>query len=288
MKQYLSENTFSSPDFPVAVTRLRQRPSMPPHTHDFIELVIVAEGHSIHQFFTGENQAAYGLLQGDCFVVLPGEIHTYKESENFVIYNVSFKEKVFCNLLPELKQLPLWKNFFESAPSQDRQKRHLLPYEKVIAENFLKKIMQEFSCREPGFEFRIKLALLEVLCIIDRANIVPWQPYASGPYSGILKTINYMEKIKSQPFKLKYLAKMANMSVSSYTKKFRDMTGDSPCEYFIGIKLENIRLDLLQTDLSVSELAEKYGFCDTSYMIRHFRRRLGISPLRYRNATKSK
>ena len=287
MKHYKSDDIFSAPEFPIAVTRQLQHSQMPEHTHDFIELVIVAEGHAIHQFFSNDHSTTYGLLQGDCFAVLPGETHTYRGSKNFVIYNIAFQEAVFQNQLQELKELPIWKNFFESTSAHERKKRHLLPYEKVVAEGYLNKIMREFSCRETGFQFRIKLALLEILCIIDRANIVSWHPHASEPYSGILKTINYMENIQAQPFDLKYLAKMANMSVSSYTKKFREMTGDSPCEYFIGIKLENIRIDLIKTNLSISELAEKYGFCDTSYMIRRFHRRLGISPLRYRNATKS-
>ena len=66
------------------------------------------------------------------------------------------------------------------------------------------------------------------------------------------------------------------------------MTGQSPCEYFIGIKLEKIRSELFSTDLSITELAYKYGFCDTSYMIRMFRRRHGSTPQAYRNIIMSK
>ena len=115
MKQYLSGRMFPEPDFPVSVTRLLQRSQMPQHTHDFIEFVLVAGGYTIHYVGTGKEQLSYGLIQGDCFTILPGEIHAYSESHNLILYNVAFKEELLQNvqtqqltrqnLLSKLKQL---------------------------------------------------------------------------------------------------------------------------------------------------------------------------------------
>ena len=288
MKQYLSSRMFSEPDFPIVVSRLLQRSQMTPHTHDFIEFVLVAEGHTIHQVGSEGEQLSYGLIQGDCFTILPGEIHAYSESKNLVLYNVAFKEELLQSELVELKSLSLWNRLFESKKSPLSKRLHLLPHERTRAESFLRKMMLEFSYRRPGYKFRVKLALLETLCAVDEANIVEWQPYDVEPYSGLLKTLDYLEKVESEPFNLTELARMAGMSISSYTKKFREMIGDSPCEYFLGIKLEKIRSELIRSDASVSELAFKYGLCDTSYMIRLFRRRHGLTPSRYRNIVMSK
>ena len=288
MKQYLSSKMFSSPDFPVSVTCLLQRSQMTPHTHDFIEFVLVAEGHTIHRVGEEGDSLSYGLIQGDCFTILPGEVHAYSESKNLVLYNVAFKEELLQSELSELKQLPMWSRLFESGSSPLSKRLHLPPHERIRAESFLRKMMLEFSYRRPGYQFRVKLALMEMLCAVDDANIVEWQPYDVEPYSGLLKTLDYLEKVESEPFNLSELARMAGMSVSSYTKKFREMIGDSPCEYFLGIKLEKIRSELLRSDISVSELAFKYGFCDTSYMIKLFRRRHGLTPTRYRNIITSK
>ena len=288
MKQYLSGRMFPEPDFPVSVTRLLQRSQMPQHTHDFIEFVLVAGGYTIHYVGTGKEQLSYGLIQGDCFTILPGEIHAYSESHNLILYNVAFKEELLQNELAELKALPFWNRLFAAGKFPLGRRLHLLPHDRMRAESFLRKIMLEFSARRPGYRFRMKLALLETFCTLDEANIVEWQPYDAEPYGGLLKTLDYMEKIESEPFDLSALARMAGMSVSSYTKKFREMIGNSPCEYFLGIKLEKIRSELLRSDISVSELACKYGFCDTSYMIRLFRRRHGLAPARYRNTVLSR
>lgn len=289
MKQYLSSKMFPDPDFPVVVTRLLQREQMTPHTHDFIEFVLVAEGHAIHQIDVEGKRLSYGLIQGDCFTILPGEVHAYSESKNLVLYNVAFKRELLQSELAELQSLPLWNRLFEPGNSPLSKRLHLLPHERLRAEGFLRKMMLEFSYRRTGYKFRVKLALLETLSVVDDANIVEWQPYDDvEPYSGLLKTLDYLEKVEFEPFDLTELARMAGMSVSSYTKKFREMIGDSPCEYFLGIKLEKIRGELIRSRASVSELAFKYGFCDTSYMIKLFRRRHGLTPSRYRNIVQSK
>lgn len=283
IKEYHSAKMFPDPALPVLVTRLKQRSEMLPHTHDFIELVLVAQGHTIHSVELKEKNFSYGLIQGDCFTILPGEVHAYSESKNLVLYNVAFQKSFLRSELPELEKLPLWIDFFEADPRTLRNSLHLPPNERLRAERFLQKIMIEHSRRQEGYIFRIKLALLEVICSINEANIVSCHPYDNEQYSGILKTLDYMEKIVAQPFDLGKMAKMAGMSVSSYTQKFRNMIGDSPNEYFLGIKLEKIRSELLHSELSITELAYKYGFCDGSYMIKQFRKRHGISPAKYRS-----
>jgi AraC-like DNA-binding protein len=43
-----------------------------------------------------------------------------------------------------------------------------------------------------------------------------------------------------------------------------------------------IRLDLLQSDLPLSELAWKYNFSSPSFFSDYFRRNAGVSPQEYR------
>lgn len=288
MKQYFADKMFPIKDFPFCITHRLQGTQMTPHTHDFIELVFVTEGHTTHKVNFEDENYTYGLIQGDCFAIMPGDIHAYTNSKNFVIYNVAFQPEILASEIQELEKMSCWENLFGKETFPLRKRFHLTPHKRLKAENFLRKMMIEYTCRSPGYQFRIKLALFETFCVIDEANVVDWHPYDNEPYSGIMKTLDFMEQAESTPFKLNELARTAGMSVSSYTKKFRDMTGQSPCEYFIGIKLEKIRSELFSTDLSITELAYKYGFCDTSYMIRMFRRRHGSTPQAYRNIIMSK
>ena len=275
---------FPDPAFPIMVTRLLQRTQMVPHTHDFIELVLVAGGHTIHKVgIPGKRSCSYGLIPGDCFAILPGEVHAYTDSRNLLLYNIAFQTILLEKELDELKNFPLWEKLFGSRNQiPSRQRMHLLPHERQYVEERIKRMMIEFSRRKCGWQFRIRLALLETLCAIDEAKETNWDENGSLPSSGVLKTLEYMEKNVSAPFDLKSMAATARMSVSSYTQKFRLMVGNSPGEYFLGIKLDRICDELLRTHESIAELAYRYGFCDSSYMIKLFRRRHGITPSQYR------
>ena len=284
MKEYLSSRMFSDPAFPLSVTRLLQRSQMVPHIHDFIELVLVASGHTIHKIGSpGGKLCSYGLISGDCFAILPGEIHSYTDSHNLILYNIAFQPELLRSELAELKNLPVWEKLFGTRNSPwEKQRIHLLPYERQQVEDAVKKMMLEISGLHAGWRFRVRIALLQMLCAIDRARDQDWRTHDVTPSSGVLKTLEYMEKNPVATFDLGQMAAMAGMSVSSYTRKFRLMVGDSPREYFLGIRLDRICNELVHGDDPIAELAYRYGFCDSTYMIRQFRRRYGIPPSQYR------
>ena len=57
MKQYFADKMFPIKDFPFCITHCLQGTQMTPHTHDFIELVFVTEGHTTHKVnFEDENE----------------------------------------------------------------------------------------------------------------------------------------------------------------------------------------------------------------------------------------
>ena len=51
------------------------------HSHDFFELVYVRKGSGLHR----HNRKKYPITKGDCFIILPGEDHTYVEDKSLRI-----------------------------------------------------------------------------------------------------------------------------------------------------------------------------------------------------------
>ena len=288
MKEYLAEKTFKTNHFPLMVALAPQMPSMPLHYHDFIELVFVGHGHSIHSFFTDPSgEISYGLIQGDVFSVMPGEVHKYSKSKNLILYNIAFQKEIIRNEIDELVKLNSWSLLFNANPGIIRKKIHLALPDLRAAEKCLKIIIMEFSLEKSGFELNAKIAFLEFLVIAARATETEWKASPNTTHTGILESINLMEEFPENPFHLKSFAEIAAMSVSSYTTKFREATGLSPLDYFIGIRMEKVRWLLSETSLSISEIAYKCGFCDTNYLIKLFRVRQGITPGKYRNLIRS-
>lgn len=58
--------------------------------------------------------------------------------------------------------------------------------------------------------------------------------------------------------------------------------GLTPMEYLTDYRLEQAKLLLLKTEISVGGVAERTGFESTAYFSRRFSRKVGISPLRFR------
>lgn len=63
-----------------------------------------------------------------------------------------------------------------------------------------------FSGSSPGYRLRCKIALLEVICSIDKANETQLNDQDMICSSGILKTLQYMEKNIQEVFDLKKMA----------------------------------------------------------------------------------
>ncbi len=78
------------------------------------------------------------------------------------------------------------------------------------------------------------------------------------------------------------LARRAAMSPRNFMRRFREATGSSPAEWLIGERIARARDLLEQTALSVEQVATACGFGSTDTLRHHFRRRLKLSPRRYR------
>ncbi len=278
MKTYSRDEFFRIPDLPLWVQYGRQQAEIAEHNHDFLEIVFVAQGYAVHNIVSRGVRQTYGLIQGDVFSVMQDELHGYENGRNLAIYNIGLTREFVAAELAGMQEIRSWQTLFE----RSTDKVHLPLNDREAAENCLKKIIQECSLCKPGFKFYARAAMIEFLLIVGRVDPTTHQASVEAA-SGILETIRLMEKSPEKPLPLAYLAKNAAMSVSHYTKKFREATGTSPLSYLINLRLEKARGLLEETVLPIAEIALQCGFCDSNYMIKHFRLRHGITPARYRS-----
>ena len=79
--------------------------------------------------------------------------------------------------------------------------------------------------------------------------------------------VNYLE-----------LAKSCGTSYSTLRAAFRAEVGTSLGQYHLGLRLGEARRLLIQTDLSISDIAERVGFCDQKHFSAIFKRKMGVTP----------
>ena len=79
------------------------------------------------------------------------------------------------------------------------------------------------------------------------------------------------------------LARRSNMSDRNFARAFRRETGMTPAAYVETARVERARIALETGDLPVEAIAGQAGFGTVETMRRAFRRRVGVSPIDYRD-----
>ncbi|MEM9644093.1 MAG: AraC family transcriptional regulator [Planctomycetota bacterium] len=83
-----------------------------------------------------------------------------------------------------------------------------------------------------------------------------------------------------------FLAKMAGLSVSQFERRFRRAFGASPHQYLIRVRIEHACRLLVDTNQTVSEVAQACGFYDHAHFSRRFRRLMNVTPSKYRSQSR--
>jgi transcriptional regulator GlxA family with amidase domain len=81
---------------------------------------------------------------------------------------------------------------------------------------------------------------------------------------------------------LEALAAEERLSYEIYRRRFRTVTGTSPKQYFITLKMAIAQERLLHTALSIKEIAASLGYTDAAFFSRLFASKHGASPKQWR------
>ena len=96
------------------------------------------------------------------------------------------------------------------------------------------------------------------------------------------RAITAMHAGLSDALSLGKLSADASMSVSHFSRLFRKATGRSPSQYFIHMRMEVACQLLLESDLSIINVALNVGYDSPSHFAQLFRRHTGVTPREYR------
>ena len=277
-------------DIPLRVIVTNMDNVVPTHAHDFIELVIFSKGNAIHSIGDDNKEIKYSVMQGDCFVIMPNEKHSFESGKQAVYYNIIFSPSVLESAIDELKQFENWTALFGSNNLTERIKVHLNLYDREIITNFIERLSNELDYCNFGYKLSARTILIEILLVILRNTtkemVVAKTDFHNTP--AVMRVINEMETNSQKHYTLEELAKKANMCISGFTKKFRILTGMSPNEYLISLRIEKAQQLLLNSSTPVYEIAEECGFYDINYFIKVFTKYKNITPAKYRKNKKSK
>lgn len=93
------------------------------------------------------------------------------------------------------------------------------------------------------------------------------------------KAVRWVRDHYEQPFRIEELARSCGLSISSFHRSFRAMTGASPIQFQKQIRLQEARL-LLVAGVDVSTVGHQVGYDSISQFSREYRRQFGLPPSR--------
>jgi AraC family L-rhamnose operon transcriptional activator RhaR/AraC family L-rhamnose operon regulatory protein RhaS len=243
------------------------------HDHDYYEFVVVVEGSGLH-YRSGLPEEK--IHPGMVLLIYPGEAHYYIYTEKLVLQTFMASEQLIISLENELKQMPGYDELF--CQSRNLTLTAAAP---AIAELdiMLNTIASEVRNPRPGSTLMINSKIIEALVVILR-NTSP--ELRNTPARSIAPAVSYMWRHYCDNLKNSRLARLVNLSESSFYRKFCREFACSPQQYLLKLRLRKAAEFLLRSDMTVNEVASACGFRDQLYFSRQFRNHFGLSPRAYR------
>lgn len=100
--------------------------------------------------------------------------------------------------------------------------------------------------------------------------------------SQLKDAISYLEARMPSRVELDTLADLAGLSQSHYSRAFKASTGLAPYQWQLKARIEHAKDLLLNTNDSLSDIANSTGFADAVHFGRTFRKIIGASPAAWR------
>ncbi|MDF7807737.1 helix-turn-helix domain-containing protein [Pontiellaceae bacterium B12219] len=285
---------FGMTGFPILVGRsiTNPAPNDPPphphdlteieHSHDFCELVIVAQGQGL-QSLEGMDLP---ITAGDVFLLQGRQRHFFHDRKDLILYNVMYSPEQLALPENELRCMPGYCAMFMLEPTYRQQHRfasrlHLKRVQLAHVQAICDEMEKECLTKSPGFEIVLRAKLLELIAYFSRA----YTRGNSTEAQALLRVgdvIGAVENNYSKDWKLDELARIGHMSSSSLLTIFRKATGQTPIDYLVRLRIQRAMELLRQTDASITEIAFQVGFNDSNYFTRQFRKASGIPPRQFR------
>ncbi len=98
----------------------------------------------------------------------------------------------------------------------------------------------------------------------------------------LLKVIELMEENLEEPLSRNGLAATAGLSTRQLERLFRKYLNRSPARYYLELRLNKARLLLLQTNMSIIDVALACGFVSASHFSKCYRDFFGRTPRKER------
>lgn len=98
----------------------------------------------------------------------------------------------------------------------------------------------------------------------------------------IKQAIDYIQKNYDKDLNMAVVSNHISMNYSLFSYLFKEYTGNNFVNYLKGIRMEEAKRLLAETDLRIIEISAKVGYDNEKHFMKIFKTSCGVSPSEYR------
>lgn len=257
--------------------RLHHAHILVPHRHDFYLTVLFTKGKGFHEI----DFVRYEVKPGTLFFLLPGQAHHWEFSEETEGYVCFHSDGFFRTHFPQL-QLHDYPFFFS------RRTIPVLNCSEVLVRQlcaYAENMLQEYRSEE--MHRYLKLAAMLQCVYVDLARTYTLE------YQSELRDVNRyayhysrFEALVELHFKTwktpGFYAGQLHITERHLGRICKETTGKSPVQLITERVLLEARLRIIESEMSLAEIAMELGYEEYAYFSRVFRKYLQESPVVFR------
>jgi AraC-like DNA-binding protein len=139
-------------------------------------------------------------------------------------------------------------------------------------------VLREGMTRRPGFGLKIDALATDILLCYAREA----EEHATIRENSVKLFRTWMHQHVTDKLDLAPWIQKSGFCRTKFFREFLGLTGKTPVQYFMDLKLETARLMIENQPRAIREVSQDLSFFDEYYFSRLFKRKYGVPPVKYR------
>jgi len=267
-----SEFSSSPLQFPnVALIRADKRWYDPLHAHDWLEAIFCTSGTATATIGSTTMQ----IKKGTALLIKSNVFHGFfaDETSDFEYCVLTFRGNPTNSMI----------SFFQSKKTCMADFRSDVPFVKANFEKLIQLCQNDTYAKDPLF-YSICMQLLYFFqtLINNNSSALP-----SIQHNTADQVLQYIADHYRENLTLDSIASAFSLSASHLSRMFRDTYHISVINYLIDYRFNIAKNLLARSNVQVGQISKLVGYDNVSHFIRLFTKRVGLSPLEHREASRN-
>ena len=254
------------------------------HTHPFLQIVFILRGKLTHTI----NGITAELTMGEMAIIPPNVMHSVSFAPNTSCYALSFYMSTLGMIHKCNEQTVLFLKSLENSTIPIFPKTTLADRDILHMESIFDQIEAELENKETGYLENVTAYIIVLINQFIR-RYFKQQPHTNEetPYTSkqmVIDCIKYIDAHVTDELSLPEMARISNVSVSTFCTYFKQLTGKSFTEYLKHKRIAYAN-ELIKKGYEITAIASFCGFGDFSNFFRSYKQVMGMSPSEYRKTS---